>query len=357
MFGLQQLLPTKDLPMSQRNLLIGGPYNIPQPQLKENVMRFRHNSRIVFILIAALMLITAPAMSGQRSDAAVESKMGTLVTAEWLAQHLVDPDLVVLDCTVRMVPKEGGGMGTVSGRADYDGGHIPSAGFADLMGNLSDLESPFDYALPTPERFCAVMGSLGVGDDSRVVLYDNFNSVWASRVWWMLRWVGFDRVALLDGGLRAWTAEEREMSTEPAKHKVKHLTPKPRPELIAYQDDVFAAIKDDSITLIDTMNEPHYRGEMAMYDRPGHIPTAKNVSALALFDKTGRFRPDDELGAMFDGDPKGQVITYCGGGIAASAVAYVMVRLGFTDVAVYTASLQEWAADPDLPLVVEKPKE
>lgn len=320
-------------------------------------MRNRHCSQISFILLAALLVISAPAMSDQEPGAAVQEEMGTLVTAEWLAQHLDDTDLVLLDCTVRMVPKEGGGMDAVSGLADYDNGHIPSAGFADLMGNLSDPESPFEYALPTPERFCAVMGSLGVGDDSRVVLYDNFNSVWASRVWWMLRWVGFDKAALLDGGLKAWTAEERELSKKPAKHEVKHLTAKPRPELIADKDEVLAAIDDDSITLIDTMPGPHYRGEIAMYARPGHIPTAVNVSALSLFDTSGRIRSEDELKALFDAAPKGRVITYCGGGIAASAVAYVMVRLGFTDVAVYTASLQEWAADPDLPLVVEKPKE
>jgi thiosulfate/3-mercaptopyruvate sulfurtransferase len=281
--------------------------------------------------------------------------MGTLVTTEWLSQHLDDADLVVLDCTVRMVPNEDGSVQSVSGQSDYDAGHIPSAGFADLKGNLSDLDSPLDFALPTPERFCAVMGSLGVGDDSRVVLYDGFNSVWASRVWWMLRWVGFDRVALLDGGLKAWTAEERELSTEPADYNVKRLTPKPRPELIAYRDEVFAAIEDDSISLIDTMIEAHYSGQMAMYDRPGHIPSARNISAFALFDESGRFRPDDELAALYDGDREARVITYCGAGVAASSVAYVLVRLGFTDVAVYMASLQEWAADAENPLVVDNP--
>lgn len=318
-------------------------------------MLIRYCLQGLFILIAALIPIAAHGVSDSQPDPVVQEKMDALVTTEWLSQHLNDPDLVVLDCTVRMVPKEGGGMQTVSGLSDYDSGHVPSAGFADLKGNLSDLESPLGFALPTPERFCAVMGSLGVGDDSRVVLYDGFNSVWASRVWWMLRWVGFDRAALLDGGLRAWTAEERELSTKPAEYKAKHLTPKPRPELIAYRDEVFAAIKDDSISLIDTMNEAHYRGEMALYGRPGHIPSAINISAMALFDESGRFRPHDELAAFHDGDRKARVITYCGAGVAASSVAFAMVRLGFTDVAVYMASLQEWAADPANPLVVDKP--
>ncbi len=113
-------------------------------------------------------------------------------------------------------PNEDGSFEILSGRADYEGGHIPSAGFADLMGDLSDGDSPLRFAVPTPEQFCAAMGALGVGDDSPVVLYDGSDSVWAARVWWMLRWVGFDRAALLDGGLKAWTAEDRPLSTEPA---------------------------------------------------------------------------------------------------------------------------------------------
>ena len=307
------------------------------------------------LILVSLLSVAAAGVSGAEPDAVAGDDMGTLVTAEWLSAHLGDPNLVVIDCTVSMMPKEGGGMETGSGRPVYDAGHIPTAVFVDLEADLSDPESPLDFALPTPERFCEVMGSLGVGDDSRVVLYDGFNSVWASRVWWMLRWVGFDRVALLDGGLRAWTAEGRELSTEPAVNDVKRLTPRPRPDLIAYRNEVFAAIDDDSVMLVDAMPEPHFAGQMNMYGRPGHIPTARNISAMALFDESGRFRPRDELAALCDGDREDRVITYCGAGVAASAVAYAYVRLGFTDVAVYMASLQEWAADPANPLAVDTP--
>jgi thiosulfate/3-mercaptopyruvate sulfurtransferase len=305
--------------------------------------------------MAALILIAAHGISESQPDPAAEGAMGTLVTTEWLSQHLDDPDLVVLDCTVRMEPKEGGGFRSVSGRTDYDKGHIPSAGFADLKGNLSDGDRALDFVLPSPEKFCAVMGTLGVGDDSRVVLYDGFNSVWAARVWWMLRWVGFDRAALLDGGLRAWTAEGRQLSTEPADHPAKQLTPNLRPALIADRDEVFSAIKDDDVSLIDVMPESHFKGEMSLYARPGHIPSATNIPTTALLDESGRYRPHDELVPMFDGDRKARHITYCGAGVAASANAFIMLRLGFTDVAVYMASLQEWAADPANPLVVDKP--
>jgi thiosulfate/3-mercaptopyruvate sulfurtransferase len=294
-------------------------------------------------------------MSESQPDLVAHDTTGTLVTTEWLSQHLDDPDLVVLDCTVRMEPKEDGGFRTVSGRAAYQSGHIPSAGFADLTSDLCDVDSPLEFALPTPERFCAAMGALGVGDDSQVVLYDGLNSVWAARVWWMLRWVGFDRAALLDGGSRAWTAEGRPLSTEPVEHQTKQLTPHPQPRLIADRAEVFAAINDDAVSLIDAMPESHFRGEMVLYGRPGHIPGASNIPALALLDQAGRYRSHDQLAAMCDADPKARVIVYCGAGIAASSDAFVLFRLGFTNVAVYMASLQEWTADPANPLVVDKP--
>lgn len=118
--------------------------------------------------------------------------MDSLVSTEWLQTCLGDPDVVVLDCTVRTHETETG-VTTGSGYGDYLEGHIPGAGFADLKGELCDRESALDFAVPTPDAFSDAMGRLGVGDDSRVVLYDSAMSMWAARVWWMLRWVGFDR--------------------------------------------------------------------------------------------------------------------------------------------------------------------
>lgn len=325
-------------------------------------MSIQQGSRRLFVLIAVLAVVTACAAPDPQTEATITQEavqitpaIDSLVTTQWLSDHLDDPDLVVLDCTVKVEQGEDGGLHIESGRVGYEAGHIPTAGFADLMGELADADSPYKYAVPTPEEFAAVMGALGVGDDTRVVLYDASMTAWAARVWWMLRWVGFDRAAVLDGGLGAWTAEGRPLSTEPADEPARVLTPAPRPELIANRDEVFAAIGDDSVILIDAMPEPHYRGEMTMYARPGHITSANNVSVMALLDETGRYWSDDELAALFDGDRATRAITYCGGGIAASSTALVMTRLGFTDVAVYTASLQEWAADPDNPMEVEAP--
>jgi thiosulfate/3-mercaptopyruvate sulfurtransferase len=314
--------------------------------------------RAILTTIAALALAAGVAYAEPAQVEPVDDGMGSIVTTEWLGEHLDDPDLVVLDCGVTMLPDSTSivGFTTVSGRAAYEAGHIPGAGFADLMGDLADTSSPIQYAMPTAERFCEVMGALGVGDDSRVVLYDGLNSVWAARVWWMLRWAGFDEAALLNGGLGAWKAEERPLSTEPSEREAAVLTLKLRPELIADREEVLAAIDDESVVLIDVMPEAHYAGQMVMYDRPGHIPTAENISVMALLGETGHFRSDEELAALFTGDRDARTITYCGGGIAASGTALVMTRLGFTDVAVYAASLQEWAADPELPLETVEPK-
>ncbi len=281
---------------------------------------------------------------------AADTAMDSLVSAEWLAANLDDPNLVVIDCSVIVQPDGEGGLSILSGRDAYSEGHIPTAVFADLMGELSDAGSSARFTLPPPEKFVAAMSALGVSDDSRVVLYDGGRSVWAARVWWMLRWIGFDRAALLDGGRPAWTAQGYPLSTEPVSRPAGTLTLTLRPELIAAKEEVLAAIDNDATQLIDAMPAPHYRGEMVMYARPGHIPSATNVPMTSLVDENGRFRPRDELEALLAGDRDARSITYCGGGIAASANAFIMTRLGYKDVAVYAASLQEWTADESLPM-------
>jgi len=308
-----------------------------------------------FRSLAVIVLLLA-ALSGaapySQFDAHAEgaNEMDTLVSAKWLHQHLDDPDLVVLDCTVMVEADGQGDLRTSSGRPNYEAGHIPGAGFADLMGELSDSESPLEFSLPTPEEFVAAMSALGVSDDSRVVLYSANYPAWAARVWWMLRWIGFERAALLDGGLAAWAAAGYPVSTESLRRATGKLSMNLRPELIADRGEVLESLEDREVQLIDSMPEAHYRGEVAMYDRPGHIPGASNIPTTLLMDETGRFRPQDELEMLFDGDMNDRTITYCGGGIAASVNAFVLHRLGFTDVAVYAASLDEWAADPANPM-------
>jgi thiosulfate/3-mercaptopyruvate sulfurtransferase len=278
--------------------------------------------------------------------------MDTLVSAAWLKQHINDPDLVILDCTVVTMPdaNDPRGISNVSGRPDYELGHIPNAGFADLKGELCHSNGPIEFDLLSPEEFCAAMGKLGVNDGSRVVLYDASYTGWAARVWWMLRWVGFDKAAILDGGLAAWTSSGNALSLEPVNRPAGTLTPRPRPELIAHHEEVLASIDNDDVILVDTLPEPFYRGEMSIYPRPGHIPHAVNINGLGLLDKTGHLLAQDTLDSMHPFDHNARIITYCGGGIVASTEAFVLTRLGFKNVAVYMASLEEWTADPGNPM-------
>jgi thiosulfate/3-mercaptopyruvate sulfurtransferase len=313
----------------------------------------KSQSRMPQLFIIALLFFVGGCSDAPPPDSVVDAgppEMDTLVDAAWLQANLGAPDLVVLDATVVIESDGAGNLRSVNGRDSFAEAHIPTAGFADLMGDLSAPDSPLQFGMPSPEQFAAAMGALGVGDDSRVVLYDNMGGSWAARVWWMLRWIGFDRAALLDGGLNAWTAAGGELSSEPIDRPVRKLSVKLRPELIADEEEVRASITDEAVNLIDALTEVHFRGEWTMYDRPGHIPGAVNVPVTSLFDETGRFRPDDELAELFAGDKEARTITYCGGGIAASADAFALTRLGFTDVAIYAASLEEWTANPDNPM-------
>lgn len=277
-----------------------------------------------------------------------------LVSVDWLADHLDEPDVVVLDCRFVMTER-----GPIAGRDEYRAGHVPGAHFADLANDLSDTSQAIGFAVPTPEAFAAAMGRLGVGDGRRVVLYDDrmempgmvFSSIWAARVWWMLRWIGFDDAALLDGGLGAWRDAGLPMATGDEVAVPGTITTRVRPGLIVDRSAVAAAIGDPDVTLVDVLTPGSYDGSTPMYARPGHIPSAINLPVFDLYDETGRFLPDDVIAERLAALDGRRTITYCGGGIAASATAFALTRLGRDDVAVYTASLQEWAADATNPMV------
>ncbi|HKN92601.1 MAG TPA: rhodanese-like domain-containing protein, partial [Acidimicrobiia bacterium] len=216
--------------------------------------------------------------------------------------------------------------------------------------------SPFPFMLPPPGQFSAVMSALGVGDGTRVVLYDSLMNVWAARVWWMLRALGFDDAAVLDGGWRGWTADGRPISADPEPGwPPVTFTVRVRPDFFVGKEEVLAAIDRNEVGIVDALPPDVYRGDRHDYARPGHIPGAVNVPFAALVDPdTHRYLPEDQLRAAFSGvlsaDPE-RVITYCGGAIAASSDAFILNLLGVDDVAIYDGSLSEWSADPSLPLV------
>jgi thiosulfate/3-mercaptopyruvate sulfurtransferase len=278
--------------------------------------------------------------------------MGTLVTVDWLLERLGDPTVRVLDCTVHLVRGERG-YERVSGRADWAAAHVPGSLFADLITDLSEPDTALAFMRPSAERFAAAMEALGVGDDTTVVLYDSRGSMWATRLWWLLRSFGFDHAHVLDGGWAAWTAAGAATTDATVAPPAASFTARPRPELFVDADRVAAIVDHGGACLIDSLMPEQYRGEVSAYARPGHIPGALNVPAMHLVDPaTGRFKPVDELRSMFadqlaSGAP---IVTYCGGGIAATADAFVLTLLGHRDVAVYDGSLSEWTADPSRPM-------
>src|SRR5688572_9886750 len=287
----------------------------------------------------------------------VFAKPEALVSTDWLAAHLADPGVRVLECTVYLIPDEGapGGVRIESGRQTWTEGHIPGAGFIDLQGELSDRSSRLRFMMPPAAQFAETMGRNGVGDGVRVVLYDRAVNMWAARIWWMLRAFGFDNAAVLDGGFRKWTLEGRAVATDGGAAPARRFVAQPRSGLIADKAGVLAALGDDRTCVLNALTEEQHRGTGgASYGRRGRITGSVNVPARDLVDpKTHAYLPPDLLRAKFAASgalDAQKVVTYCGGGIAASSDAFVLTLLGRDDVAVYDASLSEWAADPSLPM-------
>jgi thiosulfate/3-mercaptopyruvate sulfurtransferase len=288
-------------------------------------------------------------------DPAMRSSRDLLVETGWLAEHLGDPGVRTLECTVYLHPADvPGGYRVESGRARWAEGHIPGAGFADLQGDLSDRTSLLRFMMPPATQFAEAMGRYGVGGGVRVVLYDRSVNMWAARVWWMLRAFGFDDAAVLDGGWKKWTREGRAVATDDGARPPRLFTARPRPGLIADRAGVLAALGDERACVLNALTAEQHRGGGATYGRPGRIAGSANVPARDLVDpETHAYLPADRLREKFAAvgalDAR-RVITYCGGGIAASSDAFVLHLLGHDEVAVYDASLSEWAADPALPM-------
>ena len=282
-----------------------------------------------------------------------------LVSTDWLADHLEAPDVRVFESTVFLRPREGGGYRVESGRAEYDSGHIPGAGFLDLQGDFSDNDQRLRFMMPSAEAFAEAAGRHGISEDSTLVLYDRLGSMWAARLWWMFRSMGCTGAVVLDGGWRRWSDEGRAVSTEAAIYAPTSFAPSEDAARFADLAEVQAFVESGGSCLINALGRDQHSGadEGRTYGRAGHIPGSTNVPAMELIDAdTGLYRPADELAAMFAEvapDKSQRVVTYCGGGIAASNDAFVLSLLGYDNVAVYDASMSEYAADSSLPLVVD----
>jgi len=278
-----------------------------------------------------------------------------LIETNVLADRLDDPALRLFDCTVVL---EAGpdGVSIESGRAGWEPAHIPGAGFLDLLGELADPASPFHFMLPPSEHFAEVMSAHGVEDGTHVVLYDSRGSMWAARVWWMLRAYGFDEAAVLNGGWTKWTLEGRSTSSAPPQHSRASFQARPRVGVFVDKDAVLAAISSETTCLLNGLDADQHRGTGPTVPggRPGHIPTSRSMPASELVDpETDAYLPAAELRSRLESVGAmgaDSVIAYCGGGIAASGVAFALKLLGRENVSVYDASLEEWATDPSLPI-------
>ena len=278
-----------------------------------------------------------------------------LVETDWLDQHL--GDVVVLDCTTHLIPDPKITYVVKPGREDFEKGHIPGAQFCDVSRDVSDTSQKFNFMRQKPADFAAAMRRFGISNDTRIVTYSTANPWWATRVWWLLRSFGHDNAAVLNGGWQKWIAEGRSVETGPGTARpAGSFVVREERDLMVGKDQVKAAIGDAGVCTLNALLASQHTGSGGnSYGRPGRIAGSVNLPAAHLLDPaTNTFLPPDELrqrlGAV--GALDRPVIAYCGGGIAASADAFILTMLGHTDVRIYDASLSEWAKDESLPMEV-----
>ena len=272
-----------------------------------------------------------------------------LVSTEWLAKHLGEPDLRVVDGTWHM-PQLGR-----DARAEYVQAHIPGAVFFDI-DRIADRTNALPHMLPTAEAFAAAVGALGIGSGDRVIVYDVRGVVSAARVWWTFRAFGHDRVAVLDGGLRAWKADGRAIEAgEPAPPR-REFRATLRPELVRDLDAVRRNLSTRAEQVLDARSRGRFEGtepEPRAGLRGGHIPGSLNLPYETLYRPDGTLLPPDALRSALvtaGVDLDTPVTTTCGSGVTASVLALALHLVGHPRVAVYDGSWTEWAGRPDTPV-------
>ena len=284
-----------------------------------------------------------------------------LVETSWLAEHLGDPHLRIVDMRgyVRTVERNGlQDAEYVGARADYEQGHIPGAIYIDWSRDIVDPDDEVEAQVASPERFAEVLRQRGIGDSHLVVAYDAHPaSQFATRLWWALNYYGHDQVVVLNGGFPKWQREQRPLETAIPSYPSTTFTPQVHPQLRATSDDVLAYLNQQNVKLIDARDIGQYTGKVVRGEgRPGHIPGALNVPREELIDPTtGTFRSNEELAHVFSAAgivPDEHIVAYCNGGVAATSVLFSLAMLGYPRLTNYDGSWNEWGKRQDLPTEV-----
>ena len=284
-----------------------------------------------------------------------------LAGTEWLADRLEDENLCVMDVRgyVKKIDLGDGRQRAeyLAAREEYDEAHIPGAVYVDWTRDIVDPEDPVPVQVAPPERFADLMGSLGVGDDTHVVVYDHAGGQFATRLWWVLTYYGHDRVSVLDGGWKKWTGEGRPTTAKVPDLRPAVFTPRPRPAWRADAEALLAASETGRAFVLDARDEGQYTGAVTRGEgRAGRVPGAAHLHADGLFDpERGTFRPDEELArrvgeAGVPEDRDEPIVAYCNGGVAATVPLFALYRLGYKNLANYDGSWNEWGVREDLPV-------
>jgi thiosulfate/3-mercaptopyruvate sulfurtransferase len=276
--------------------------------------------------------------------------MDPVVGTEWLAAHLGEPDLRVVDATWYLPHL------ARDPRAEFLQAHVPGAVFFDI-DEIKDRGNPLPHMLPAPAVFGEAVGRLGIGDGDRVVVYGQRFMIASARVWWTFRVFGHERVAVLDGGMPRWKAEGRPLERGPAAPPARRFTARPRPDLV--RD--LAGMRANLASRRDQVVDARSRGRFAATEpepraglRGGHIPGSVSLPYDEVFDRqAGTLRPPAELRAAFEGaglDLARPVTATCGSGVSAAVLALGLYQVGRRDAAVYDGSWTEWGGRPDTPV-------